>query len=731
MYKVGLTVKEPWSPDISYEVLDITLYAVENGGDGCSYTAIKPNQGVTPGTDDTVWVKSTQAGQSIYDLAVKYHHFVGTEEEFEQQYQDALAAATEAAEAAEEAVETLRSEVDDKLGFENTIYEPGTYPSFEDGYIFYSSGAAYSSSVNKRTDYIEINGDLLETIMTITTSPVDAGLAFYKASKTFISGVGQNTGSETSFETRVIPIPAGAKYIRTTIRNNFTSSWYLKTSKVGTYKPKAESVEYDNTDSGLLSETVQGALDELAGNRKQFTQRLPLFLGQVYQGRPLINNTTLASRNNYAYSQLIKNDGTLVSAPNGATFACFKNDAWYVDSSTIPADCEYFRIVVSHSGNEKPFPIDVTYNNATGRLTILKETYRQSESYPTMFNWFTCDVAFPIDNPATDIDDATPLFTTAWIKLPASYSRHGTPTKMIILCHGTSGFNWDSFVETYRTPVEYFNAQGYAVLDCFPLSSLYASNAPEKVAAHSLGAACYKAAYDYALTHFNVEKEVGIYAKSAGGISQATIVNHSGIPVKAVSALCPNLDLFNDFRCMEPKSSANRMTIFNLTPITASGAWTSADNAVLKANQSKFAGYSPILYHSTIDAKAYNDYLLDLSYPLAGTITKTYSQNLLADSDFSAICDNAKLFTKVPIKIWYAEDDNQVPYVTIVKYQKMVQNGGGVCILRQMQDGTGGHGSADTSDQAEKVTVTARDGREMTIATGIVEALNWLELYIG
>lgn len=100
MYKVGITVKEPWASDISYEVLDITLYAVENGGDGCSYIAIRANQGVTPGTDDTVWVKATQRGQSIYDLAVKYGDFEGTEAEFEAEYEAALHAAQSAAQSA-------------------------------------------------------------------------------------------------------------------------------------------------------------------------------------------------------------------------------------------------------------------------------------------------------------------------------------------------------------------------------------------------------------------------------------------------------------------------------------------------------------------------------------------------------------------------------------------------------------------------------------------------------
>lgn len=102
MYKVGITVKEAYDPEhpASYEVLDFVLYPVEVGGDGCSYVAIKANQGIVPGSDDSVWVKATQAGQSIYDLAVKYGHFVGTEEEFEAEYQQVLQDARDAASAA-------------------------------------------------------------------------------------------------------------------------------------------------------------------------------------------------------------------------------------------------------------------------------------------------------------------------------------------------------------------------------------------------------------------------------------------------------------------------------------------------------------------------------------------------------------------------------------------------------------------------------------------------------
>lgn len=100
--KVGITVKEPWAADISYEALDYVLWRVQDGGDGCGYIAKRDNIGVQPGSDDETWEKGAQAGQSIYDLAVKYHHFEGTEEEFEAEYQAALAAANAAAAAASE-----------------------------------------------------------------------------------------------------------------------------------------------------------------------------------------------------------------------------------------------------------------------------------------------------------------------------------------------------------------------------------------------------------------------------------------------------------------------------------------------------------------------------------------------------------------------------------------------------------------------------------------------------
>ena len=106
-YKVGITVKEPWAANISYEQLDMTLNAIENGGDGCAYVAIQPNLGIRPGTDPTVWVKSSERGQSIYDYCIEYGLFSGTEEEFAQTYTNAVNGANDAARNANETNERV------------------------------------------------------------------------------------------------------------------------------------------------------------------------------------------------------------------------------------------------------------------------------------------------------------------------------------------------------------------------------------------------------------------------------------------------------------------------------------------------------------------------------------------------------------------------------------------------------------------------------------------------
>ena len=99
--KVAITAGGYWKNNKSYEALTLVVYKASEGGDGCGYIALKNNIGVTPGSDEKVWMIATQAGQSIYDLSVA-RGYAGTEDEFVAEYNAAVAAANTAAESAAE-----------------------------------------------------------------------------------------------------------------------------------------------------------------------------------------------------------------------------------------------------------------------------------------------------------------------------------------------------------------------------------------------------------------------------------------------------------------------------------------------------------------------------------------------------------------------------------------------------------------------------------------------------
>lgn len=99
--KVAITAGGYWKNNKSYEALTLVVYKASEGGDGCGYIALKNNIGVTPGTDEKVWMIATQAGQSIYDLSVA-RGYSGTEDEFVAEYNAVVAAANAAAASAAE-----------------------------------------------------------------------------------------------------------------------------------------------------------------------------------------------------------------------------------------------------------------------------------------------------------------------------------------------------------------------------------------------------------------------------------------------------------------------------------------------------------------------------------------------------------------------------------------------------------------------------------------------------
>lgn len=136
-----------------------------------------------------------------------------------------------------------------------------------------------------------------------------------------------------------------------------------------------------------------------------------------------------------------------------------------------------------------------------------------------------------------------------FIILPDNYSEKGTPTRMVINCHGAGGTvtTNDSATEQ-QTLTQYLVANGYAVMDVNGLPSKFAekngidlrNNIGSPIAIDS-----YVKAYHYCVQTFNLHREVFVHGGSMGGISSTNLVLSGRIPVIAHSSFCPVLDTYN------------------------------------------------------------------------------------------------------------------------------------------------------------------------------------------
>ena len=110
--------------------------------------------------------------------------------------------------------------------------------------------------------------------------------------------------------------------------------------------------------------------------------------------------------------------------------------------------------------------------------------------------------------------------STAVMILPDSYSETGTPTKIIMYCHGMSRnvsyTQWSGNDVTALAQKEYWRSQGVAVFDCNgPHNNggeyLYANGAPQSVDA-------YRKSFEYIIQHYNIDPEIYVVAGSMGGL---------------------------------------------------------------------------------------------------------------------------------------------------------------------------------------------------------------------
>ena len=104
--KIAITPEGKWSAGKYYEKLSLVIF------NGQSYLSLRDTTGDNPETSRSDWMQITSRGESLYQMMVREGKFVGTEEEFLQQYLDSLKACADASEEVRSALSDILDEMD-------------------------------------------------------------------------------------------------------------------------------------------------------------------------------------------------------------------------------------------------------------------------------------------------------------------------------------------------------------------------------------------------------------------------------------------------------------------------------------------------------------------------------------------------------------------------------------------------------------------------------------------
>ena len=104
--KIAITPEGKWSSARYYEKLSLVIF------NGQSYLSLRDTTGDNPETSRGDWMQITSRGESLYQMMVREGKFVGTEEEFTQQYLDSLKACADASAEVRSALSDILDEMD-------------------------------------------------------------------------------------------------------------------------------------------------------------------------------------------------------------------------------------------------------------------------------------------------------------------------------------------------------------------------------------------------------------------------------------------------------------------------------------------------------------------------------------------------------------------------------------------------------------------------------------------
>ena len=438
-----------------------------------------------------------------------------------------------------------------------------------------------------------------------------------------------------------------------------------------------------------------------------------------------------------------------IDGTNGLPIYLLQYDGNYHSIGTVAvstnfdllANCRYIKICLGNSTDRAFSKVFITFdilakerplwsyngpNDFTTNPRILFRTYELTEPFIT-------DNCIDADVTTSYRGIQSRIFNWGYIFLPKNYSRTGKPSPVIIHCHGTSGVVFNQQSLPYNTRyLEFLANCGYAVIGCSTFTDKYSAQRDDGDFPSPLAHSCYFNLWEYMTSEFNLDKSGAyIFGYSAGGMNTILLSQSKQIPIKAAAVLAGSVDLVSNMRILADYCNEHFFELIGLpntelpTGLAADGVrmhvMDSSVKSLILANKEKFTGRTPFNFNGDLDYWAFFDRYADV---------QNYTANLINDTVLNGLVDGAKTFFNMPIKIWHAIDDTNVPIQMSRWWRKMVMNGGGLCYMREFPSGCGAHYAVGyTGDESLTPMVNYLTPFGETISTPVAyaEMVDWFK----
>lgn len=433
-----------------------------------------------------------------------------------------------------------------------------------------------------------------------------------------------------------------------------------------------------------------------------------------------------------------------VNLPYSYKIYVYGSDYALVDTITAQANTDYeldpakwHKIVINYTANSLPVKeividlevIEKSYNIITPK-TI--KTFQYLVKYKKGRGLYA-DGDSDYSEAYNMADDL--ISNTLRFYLPTNYSPTGEPVKLIYKAHGSNGYSWID-LDTWGgdSSIDYLADEGFALYDMFAGTSYYQAiinptlthDSSQRIANYNIPIqlAAQVAAYEWIVSHFNVDRRVYVLGKSHGGMAGIYATNKI-VPTRAVALFAPLITQIGDlYQPWGNHSNECSMCLDDMCFIPPVGM--TFDQMVTAVN-TKASGWKDILLSNIRQQSGLNAYLNGITNIKQATLLSS-----LMDDDYAVVggMDDVIRHSETPVKIWCAPDDAEVVFANGWNFINSLQNGGSNAQFREFPTGTGGHYFDSFTDaNSIKDTVTTALGVQYTAPRAYIEAVNFFHQF--